>query len=224
MRPPKLKTTLSVLRNMLTHGEEEKRRRDKKSGLSFPVLCPKRLTKKTVALWLGCSVSNVEKIEAGASLTRENAEILMQQTGISANWLLGKNTKKPISFLGSPYEQKHFDRAQASVNHPNFPALRAQEEFASGVASLATILLHACQRDEIKLYASKVRNSFREIFAMFPKNETFVDFGDCVDRTTTTMKGHDFKPLLKKWNYELVLQVQEKKRQKLAAADSRRRA
>lgn len=162
----------------------------------------------TVAKWLGVKPGHVRCIERGKSgypLTRENAEIIEQNTGVNLEWLLGKDTKRPISILGSRYKQEDFDRRQASVQSPVWPALRAQEELKAGVAWLATIYFHAYKRGEIETYASKVRNAFREIFSTFPKNETVVGFGKFVDQTGTTFGALEaqLNPLWKNWDHEL---------------------
>lgn len=140
----------------------------------------------TVAKWLGVKPGHVRCIERdkpGYPLTRENAEIIERNTNVNLSWLLGKDTEKPISIFGSRYKQEDFDRAQARVNHPLFPALQAQEELKAGIAWLATIYFHAYRRGEIETYASKMKYAFREIFSSFPKGEAVLGFGKFVDQT-----------------------------------------
>jgi hypothetical protein len=225
-RPSDKKTPLAVLRVMLTVPAEHKGRFLKRKGhyeverVMLPV--------STVAAWLNVKPSHVRCIERGKPgypLTRENAEIIQQNTNVNLSWLLGRKTKNPINILGLPYCQNDFDRRQASVQSPIWPALRAQEELKAGVAWLATIYFHAYKRGEIETYASKVRNAFREIFSTFPKDETVVGFGKFVDQTITQFGQLEFElnPLLKKWNDELnqVAGAREHAK-KLAAADPRR--
>jgi len=204
-RPSLKKTTLAVLRTMLTVPAEHKGRFLKRKGryeverVTLPVA--------TVAKWLGVKPGHVRCIERGKRgypLTQENAEIIQQNTGVSLKWLLGKDTKRPISFLGSRYEQIYFDRAQASVHSPIWPALRAQDEFKAGVAWLATIYFHAYKRGEIETYASKVRNAFLEILSTFPKSEAILGFGKFIDQSTVKITAPDFTPLLNEWEKQLV--------------------
>jgi hypothetical protein len=211
-RPSKLKTPLAVLRHLITVPAEHKGRFLKRKGryeverVTLPV--------STVAKWLGVKPSHVRSIERGKllkgkpgyPLIRENAEIIEQNTGVNLSWLLGRKTKNPINICGLPYCQNDFDRRQASVQSPIWPALRAQEELKAGIAWLATIYFHAYKRGEVETYASKMKSAFWEIFSTFPKNETVVGFGNFIDQTGTSFGQleAELKPLVKNWAHELL--------------------
>ena len=119
-----------------------------------------KLSRQDVADWLGVGVDNVSSIESGrVRLTRENAQIIMQQTGASLKWLRGEVDSSPVHWSGRAYQQKHFDEAQRQIKSPSLPALKAQRALAETVGQVATILLRAVQHDEFERYAAKMKRS-----------------------------------------------------------------
>lgn len=216
MRLSGQKTPLAKLRAMLKK-EIQVPKQGKKCAGQFETKLV-RLSRDDVAGWLDCGVDNISSIESGrVKLTEENAEIIELQTGASSKWLVGKDSSPvPISFFGSRYQQKHFDRAQAGIKRTGYPVLRAQAEFKAGVAALATILLHACKRGEIDACASKLWASFRDFFVMFPKSEPFVDFGKFIDQSIVKLETPDFKPLLDEWEKQLICIAAQRQQSKPA--------
>jgi hypothetical protein len=211
MRPSKLKTPLAKLRAMLKiqTGEITKKR----TGQTVKTFAP--LSRQDVAGWLGCGVDNISSIESGrVKLTSENAEIILQQTGVSMKWLLGiYNNTHPINLAGERYTQTDFERAQKAIKRPAMPALKAQMIFAENVGWLATILLCACQCDEIDRYTSKLRSALADIFHSFPKETPVVDFRQFINLTEGwSVTDHDnplkalqkFYPMLVKFDKELL--------------------
>lgn len=179
MRPPKLKTTLSVLRNMLTLGQTTKSVRIPKTGRWEKVSCPAPLTKKKVASWLNLAVSTVEKIESGAEkLTEENARIIARQTAAPLDWLRGGDPTKPIVFnvleepytKNEPYTQKHFEDRQKDLSSPDANlALHldleyAQMDMALSCGKIAAILARGVGRGEAFKYAMKLDLALRSVY------------------------------------------------------------
>jgi hypothetical protein len=193
-RPSLKKTPLAILRSKIKITTD---------GKKIGTLKELPLSQKDIARWLNCSIFNVQSIESGrVRLTRENAWILMMQTGAHADWLMGKIPGEPINFQGVSYQQKDFDRAQADKSRASTAAGKAQFEFAESVASIATILLRAFKRGEIDFYATKLRYALRQMLSQFP-NEKFVDFSNTFDSLKGTSSGHDFSPMVNKWNQEI---------------------
>ena len=180
----------------------------KRSGKTVKTYAP--LSRQDVAGWLACGVDNVSSIESGrVKLTGENAQIIMQQTHISLKWLCAGDPSNPIHFTGRPYEQKHFDEAQRQMKDPSLPALKAQRELANGVGLISTILLRAVQLNEFELYASKLRNTLRDIFQRFPKTQAYVDLSRSIDMAGGTSLGDGesqrmMKPMLDEWDSQLL--------------------
>ena len=208
-RPSLKNTPLAALRAGIKIKTDIPERGKKRAGKFKEV----PLSQKDIAVWLDCSVHNVQSIESGrGGLTRENTEIIVQQTGVSPEWLTGNDTKKPLNGLGRPYTQQDFDEAQLAARG-NLPVLKAQMELAYGIGSLATILLRACKRGEIDLYAAKLKNALGSVALRFPKNDPFRDLNLTEEinfSKGTSATAHNFTPLIDKWNRELLRVVKSR--------------
>ena len=170
MRPPKLKTTLSVLRNRIFLGMEPRRERDSKTGNSYTVMRPKVLTKEQVAKWLKISVSAVEKIESGKlPLTKNNAEVISLNTGVSVDWLLGNKSKPIVDDDGRKFTQKTFEQTQEWLKTPAFQIWQSVFVLVYGVKNLAEITILACELGKIHSYWKKLHDTLFEIRESFPK-------------------------------------------------------
>lgn len=199
MRPSKLKTPLAKLRAMITIRTADGHR--------------VKLSRQDVAEWLGCGVDNISSIESGrVKLTHENAEIILAHTHANLGWLLGINKSPfPVNFAYRKFTQKDFDDAQINLARPTLPALKAQYELASSLGIIATILLNAVKKDRLSLYASRLRHKLYEIASEFPPGKDFVNLSHFIDTSHgTTVKGHDFRPLLKEFERQLLQIVNAK--------------
>ncbi|HEY5504110.1 MAG TPA: hypothetical protein VIK28_03060 [Sedimentisphaerales bacterium] len=160
-RPSKRKTTLAVLRAMLTV-PGHKGRFLKKPTPHYEV---KRVTLpvSTVAKWLNVSEDTVRCIERGKKgypFTPERAEIISYQTRVSAEWLQGCKPKaKPLDWLDQPFTQAVFDDRQIQLTSKSSLAKQYHVSFLfiKNMCFLARILLLASKRGKLESYAAHLR-------------------------------------------------------------------
>jgi hypothetical protein len=206
-RPSAKKTPLALLRSMLTVSYDGKR---------VP------LAAKTVADWLNIKPDTLYKIESGRRrdypLTPQNAEIIFYNTGADLRWLLGKKVSPyPITPGGERLTQRDFERAQGNFKNTGLTPMKAQHYLPELVARVANILLHAAKRDEVDLYALRLRRAIIAVLKQFPKpqSEEFpkleTDLRQWIDTHQTVIElHHDYENMLCKWDAEL-LKLRDKK-------------
>jgi hypothetical protein len=222
------KTTLAVLRNMLTDPDKQKTVmvRDGKSDSHYkPKNVPARLTVETVAKWLGCSPFNVRDIESRKAgrklqngerlireLTPEQAAILAHQTAVKLRWLSNNDPSKPvINWLGKPYTQKDFDQRQAEIKSgkDNFANPLTEREMIVQVNRLAeyfgmvtAILLRALERGQADLCEIKLKKALWQIYDQ-PNDQPARDWNDltmtAIYHGNPTLTRPDVGPLLDAW-------------------------
>jgi hypothetical protein len=152
-RPSGEKTTLAVLRSMLT---VPKRKGDYK-GERVP------LAVKDVAGWLNVTpdcIRCIERHRQGYRLTPENAEIVSYQTAVSEDWLLaGKPKAEPFNRGRKPYTQADFDARQIKLakSSPQAKQATVSWSLARNTAVLAEILLLASKRGDFPIFNSHLR-------------------------------------------------------------------
>jgi hypothetical protein len=165
-RPSKRKTTLAVLRAMLTVPAEHKGRFLKRKGhyeverVTLPV--------NTVAEWLNVSEDTVRCIERGRKgypLTPERAEIISHQTRVSADWLLECKPKaKPLNWWSHPFTQADFDDQQIALTDNSHESKQGEVScaFVRIIPVIAGILLLASQKGKLAIYTARLHTVLGE--------------------------------------------------------------
>jgi hypothetical protein len=167
-RPSKHKTTLAVLRHMLTTPARYKGRYLKKQGRYEKEL--ETLPVETVAAWLGVKPDFVRKVEGsrpGYRLTEEKIELLSHQTAVSQDWLLAGNPKAPpLNRYAMPYSQSDFDNRQIEL--AKRPRQVRQQlvslAFARNSALIAEILLRASEQKKFDAYAASLKTTLGNLY------------------------------------------------------------
>jgi hypothetical protein len=179
MRPPKLKTTLCVLRTALQKEEvEEVSQKDRKTGALVKIhrtrLKP-LVTKEDVKAWLGCSLSRVEHIESGSPALRlspEDGQIIAAQTGVDFRWLMANDVSKPIiNSRGKPYTVAEFESRQSELKKTSFKApetnrdlWRVTNAMAEMFGMVAAVALRSLERGEFDVFDYKLRHALLKLY------------------------------------------------------------
>lgn len=77
----------------------------------------------TWAELLGCSLSTIHSLECGRlNMSDKMANRMSIESGISPDWLLGKDAKaKPVTLYNQPYSKTYYDVAQAAKGNRSRP-------------------------------------------------------------------------------------------------------
>jgi len=218
------KTTLAVLRSMLTYGVKEKIVRFSKaeadsmekrgvkvkwaedSSYAYgPKKVAARLTAQTVADWLGCSKQNVTDIECAKVLRKKlkNGRVkkfVRRLTPEQAEILQLKTGCTAAWLLGTKttppawFSQKTFERAQSLGYPPTGGPSLLQLALKETLPLLANVLLNALDCDEVFIYKTKTRRALENILNQMPQKPR-TDLYRFVDFSSTNHKTPDYKPL-----------------------------
>ena len=190
---------------MLTEGEEQKSVRNSKTGDFGKVMVLKPLSVHRVAEWLGDSPQNVQSIESGrGKLTRENAELISNQTAANIGWLLAGNPANPVDWYNNPYTPAAFKQRQAELtqrkNDRKLAALLTQTHFAKATAMIAAILRRAFQNGKEDIGALRLIEALRPLYSgaietRQDPNNFVASFIAC----RHTIIRPDLKPILDTW-------------------------
>jgi hypothetical protein len=106
---------------------------------------------------LQCSTATIQSIESGRLKVNDMMAFKMyDQTGVSTQWLKGKDPKGPITDEGRPYTRTAYERAQKAKTRPNHRRKSFfKETYILFIIRLRAILAHAEQKGDVLIPVAK---------------------------------------------------------------------